>query len=266
MLIAQQWRRQASGLLGWSVALFATTLLTLLAVTSLLAGPSLEQITLLIEQLPPALRAYMGVTAGEITVNTWVISLVLRTVAPLVLTVYTALAALSVLTRDMDQGVADFLLALPLRRERLLLSRFSVVVFNIAILHGTLLLGVLLGTRMIGYEPRWREYALVVLNGYLVQAALASLVLLVTVFLDDYTQGLFAALGMSLGLYFLALTIEPGTKAAGLRWVSFFTYARPNEIMRTGGIPPGDAAILLISFACLLAAAILLFGRKQIST
>jgi len=266
MLIAQQWRRQVASLVGWSVTLFTTTLLTLLAVKSLLTGPSLGQLTLLIEQLPPALRAYMGVTPGEVTVNTWVISLVFRTIAPLVLTVYTALAALSVLTRDMDAGVADFLLALPLRRERLLLSRFLVAVLNIAVLHGALLLSVFLGTRMVGYEPRWREYALMVLNSYLVQAALLSLVLLITVFVTDYTQGLFVALGLSLGLYFLSLAIEPGTKLAGLRWLSVFTYSRPNEVMRTGGIPPGDAAVLLISFVCLLAAAVFLFNSKQIST
>ncbi|MGE5485861.1 MAG: ABC transporter permease subunit [Ignavibacteriales bacterium] len=265
MLIRQHWRREAPSLISWSIILFTTMLPMTLSVELVLRGTGMEQISRLLEQLPPALRSFMGPTAGQVTLNMWAISLVFRTMAPLLLTIYTAMATLTILTREADAGVMDFLMALPIRRSRLMLSRFLVLVCNLAILHAVLLSAASLGAVLLGYELALRQYALIAANGYLVQLALASLLLVVSIFVDDYTQGLFVTIGLGLGLYFLSVTVEPRSSLAWLGKISFFSYSRPDEIMRTGVIPWSDSAVLAGAVVVLVVAAAWLFERKQVS-
>jgi len=265
MLLRHQWRREAPGLLGWSLALSATMVPTVLLVQLLLTGNTAEELTRLLQQLPPTLLSFLGQSTKMMTLNAWMISLVFRTLAPLLLTVYTALGSLSILTRDMDTRNMDFLLALPVRRYQVLLNRFAVLASNLAVLHAVLLASVGVGVMLLGHRPDWSIYAVMALNGFLVQLALASLLLAVTVLVDDYTRGLFVTIGAGLALYSLPVAIEPVSRLGPLRKLSVFAYAQPAEVMKTGAIPPADAAVLVAATLALTMCSVLLFERKQLS-
>lgn len=265
MLLRHYWRREVPGLLGWGVALTATVLPMLLLVQLILSSDGMQELTSLLEQLPPSLRAFMGGTAEMVTMNGWVTSQVFRTLAPLLLTLYTALGTLSILTKEMDGRTMDFLLSLPVRRSQVLLSRFLVLACNLGILHAVLLGCVGMGILLLGYQPDWQAYGLMSLNGYLVQLALAGLLLTATVFVDDYNRGLFTTIGAGLGLYFLPLAIESGSSLSWLRRLSFFAYAQPDEVIRAGAIPWADAVPLAVACVVLTVLAVRLFERKQLS-
>lgn len=265
MLLSHHWRREASGLLGWSIAIAATVLLMVMVVKAFLSGDAAREMSHVLEQLPAAFRSLLGGTEALMTVNGWVVAYVFRTMMPLLLTIYTALGTIGILTKEMDARTMDFLLSLPVQRWQVVLSRFLVLALNLLILHAVLLVTLGVGIQLVGYEPTWPEYALLALNSYLIQLALASLLLLVTVFVDDYTRGLMITVGTGLALFVLPVAIEPGSDLSWLRWISVFAYAQPAEVMKTSAIPWSDVGPLLVAILVFTLLAVQLFERKQLS-
>lgn len=265
MLFRQYWRREALGLLGWAATLFLMVLPMVALYPVFMNSDSMKEITRLMEQMPPVLRAYLGGTVNLTTVDGWVQVEIFNALIPLVVLVYTAMAAVGVLTKESDQKTMDFLLALPVRRSSLVLSRFFGLALNLALLHGVILAGTGLGVALIGYTPNWQGYAWVLLNGYLVTLALAALLLTVSVFLDDYPRALMTTIGLALALHFLPIAFEADSTLAWLRKLSFYAYYNAGQVLQTGAIATGDALVLVTAAVGFTALATWLFERKQLS-
>lgn len=265
MLFRQYLRREAGTLLGWAVSLVAIVLPLVGAFRLMMNSDGMKELSRVFEQLPPALRVMFGGTANFTLLDGWLQAQVFNFVIPLVLAVYTAMATLGILTREMDGHTMDFLLALPIRRSELLLSRLGGLALNLGFLHLILLGSIGLGVRLIGEQPHWQAYALTLVNEYLVYLALACLLLLVTVFIDDYQRGLMTTVGAALLLYLVPHTIDAGSSLSWLRQVSLFAYFDPGAILRTGSLVWRDLLTLLVATAGLTALATWLFERKQLS-
>lgn len=264
MLLRHYLRREAGSLLGWSLAMLAVVVPMTAIFRLIMNSDSMQQLNRMLEQMPAALRTFWG--GGSIsTLDGWMQSEVLGTLVPLLLTVYTALAVLGVLTRETDGRTMDFLLALPVRRSSVLLGRLGGLLLNLAVLHGVVLLSVILGVQLVGGPANWSLYALVVLNQYLIFAALAALLLLVTVFIDDLQKGLLGTLSVALIMFFLPHMLEGSSSVGGIGRLSLFYYYQPQAVLAHGQLPGSDVATLLGALVVATGAAVWQFGRKQLT-
>lgn len=265
MILRHYLRREAGALLGWCLSL-PVIIFPMMGIYRLMANSdSMRELDRIIAQMPAALRAIIGGDVPLTLVDGWLQSLVLGSVVPLLFAVYTALAAVGVLTKEMDGRTMDFLLALPLRRSNVLLSRLGGLAVNLAALHGVLLLSVGGAVAAIGEQPHWRTYALVLLNQYLIFVALAALLVLISIFLDDLQKAMITTLAVGLAMVFLPHMITPESQLAGLSRLSLFHYYRPQAVLADGALPWADVAMLLMVLVACGGAAVWLFNRKQLS-
>lgn len=265
MLARDYWRREASGLIGWIVALVVIILPAVAAYQVMMNSDNMRELTRVIDQLPPPIRAMLGGDAGLTTMDGWLQATVFSLMLPLMALIYAALSSVSVLTREMDRRTMDFLLALPIRRSQVILHRFGIHALNLAILHGVALLVVGLGVVLINQEPQWQSYSIALLNSYLMGLAASALLVCVTVFLDEYSRGLMTTIGIAMAMYFLPIVLDQKSPAAFLTKLSVIAYYNPREVLTNGTWPTVDLLILGLLTVLFIGLSVRLFERKQLT-
>lgn len=264
MIFWQHWQRERGGLLGWAAAVVALVAPSVAFFEVLITSDSMQELARVVEQMPPALQALFGGSLNFTDLNGWLQLQVFSMLVPLLLGLHAALGAMAVVTRDLDAGTMEYVLALPVSRSRVVLSRLGALIVNSAMLHLLALGAIALGAALISRQPDYGRAALVLLNSWLACGAVAALLLLVSVFVHDYQRGQFIASGLGLALFFVPAAIEPGTSLEAVRGLSVFAYYRPAEVMTSGAIAWGDAAVLAGAAVVLGGAALWLFGRREL--
>lgn len=260
-LFWQHFRAYSSGLLIW---MGGSALLTV-AITRAAPAAVMDDATLsAMQALPEAIRNMLGYQEGLSALDSYIV-LKFSSWSALIGALYAPLLALSIVTREVDCRTIDFLLALPVERTRVLLSRAGVMILNSALVVLTMWAVLRYDLAAQGLEGSWTGYALMLLNTWLLVVAIGSVALLTSLWIDDYSLGVRLWLGGVTGLFFL----EFAMKAAGLsRWqrvFSPFSYTDGPQVLRTGEIPLADALILVFVAVGAVAASGLAFQRKQIS-
>ncbi len=259
-LFWQHFRAQRNGLFIWLAASVVTTI----SVAS--AARSMEQSDLMSklgQAAPPALQALMGTLPGLSPVDGF-IQAKMGTGMALILPVYACLLAMSAITREVDRSTADFLLTLPVDRTRLLLDRWGVMAANLAILTLSVWVALVAGLKASQVIGSFGGYFWMLAQDWLLAVTIGSLTLLVSLWIDDYSLGVKAALAGTGTLY----VIDLGMRVAGIsKWGrSFnpFTYVDAARTVMDGHLPWGDAAVLAVASGLSLWLAVQAFGRKQI--
>jgi len=260
-LFLQHCRAERTGLLIWagisSLLAFALSQAASGVVgTNSLAG--------MLKGLPQSLQVAFGNIAGLSPLDSYIAIKVGPSVT-LLLTIYAVLLALSAVTREVDRRTIDFLLALPVSRRHVLMARASVLVVYTGLV-GLLTWAILCtGLTTAGLPSLWVPYGLLILGQWLLAVTVGALVLLVSLWVDDYAIGVKMAMGaVSLG-YILEVTLRISGMSRWARAWSPFSYADAAEILRRGTLPWADVSILVVVAAVAIGASLAVFERKQIS-
>lgn len=265
MLMRHYARREFGSLIGWTVGLFAYVFPAVLIFQLMMNSDGMRELARVVEQLPAPLQAMFGGEMGLTSMNGWLTAQLFGLLLPLGLLLYTATASVSILTKEMDGRTMDFLLALPIRRSQVVLHRLTVLAGNLALLHFLMIGTIGLGVGLLGHEPNWRLYGLVMFNSYLMNLAVAGLMLTVTVFIDDYTRGILATVGLALFTFFFSVLLDAKAELAFLRKISLHAYYQPKVIMAEGALVTSDIAVLVVAAVALTGLGLWLFNRKQLS-
>lgn len=260
-LFWHHFRAYLSGLLIWAgVGMFLTFAITRSAPAVVADGAGLAAI----QALPEAMRAMLGYQEGLSPLDSF-ITLKFSAWSLLVASLYGSLLALSIVTREVDRRTIDFLLSLPVGRTQVLLSRVGVMLLN----SGLVMLGMWLVLRYDlaaqGLEGSWTGYGLMMLNQWLVAVAIASLALLSSLWIDDYSHGVKIWMGAVTGLFFIELAMRAANFSRWQRGFSPFSYADAAQVIRAGQIPLADAAILVAVALLAIAVSVPVFERKQLT-
>lgn len=103
-------------------------------------------------------------------------------------------------------------------------------------------------------------------NMFLVLTSIGSLLLSVSLFIDDYPRGVAVMEGLAVALFFAGTALEGGGGfKESLRSLLPFHYFNPPAIISGGGFPWADAAVLAAVSLVFLGLAVYQFGRKQIA-
>lgn len=262
-LFKQQWRTDRKTITGWTVALALLTWFTVSVYDYLVQSGVLDEIISALKDMPATLQAMIRSEAPLSEFGGYVAGAVLNYVAVLIIAIFVGLYVPNLLSREAEQRHLEFLLAQPIRRTALILSRWATLLTGLAAVHaGIWLTLVAYG----GPDPQPVRYFWAVLNMLLLFLAVGTLILLVTVFVDDLSASTGISMALSLGLWFGSSFLESATGTlASLRKLLPFAYFDPGRIITGGEIPWGNLIGLAIAAIVLLALTIVAFDRKQIA-
>ncbi|QDX40532.1 ABC transporter permease subunit [Salarchaeum sp. JOR-1] len=194
-----------------------------------------------------------GFLAVELYMFGWVILLGL----------YFAYSAASIIADDIDRGRMDTLLSMPVSRPRIALERFAALGVPILTVNIVTAVVVLVSADLIGEPLSVVDVVALHLLSIPYLFACAGVGLLASVFFDRASIAQRVALGVTFGLY-LVESLLTGTDYVRLGAIAPMRYFEPNEVLLDGTYDLVGAAILLGMIATLIAVSQLWFIRRDI--
>ena len=148
---------------------------------------------------------------------------------------------------EIDRGTIDVLLGLPVSRRTVYACESAVWLVSGIVLLGAGAIGHLLVVRSVApeYRPTTLQIFLVLVNFFALYIAVGGVVYLVSACNDRRGRAILISIAIllcSFLLNFLAQLWEPARPVAFLGVLSYY---RPADIIRTGGLPMADLAVLL---------------------
>jgi len=189
---------------------------------------------------------------------------------PIILVAFAAFAiavASGAIAREIERKTVFILLARPLPRYQLLLSRWSAMVPGVALLGGALLLGIAIGVAIsdVGEVVVLERYLFAWASAFMLFLAIGSYAFLFSASARDGTQAVLFSTALTVLFFlmdFLAGLWEP---LGFLGPMSLFHYYDPVTAAIEASIPAQHVAVLLGVTAVSLAASVVVFQRRDIT-
>jgi len=252
-------RRRLKGSVALAAGLATLTLLYVYMFPSISEGIDLDAY---VQSMPPALRAAFGIQAlgsieGFLAAELYSFGIVL------LMGLYLAYAAASLIADDVEDERMDMLLALPVTRSKVLVEKFSALLVPIAVVNVVLPVVVYGGVLAVGESMSVADLLMAHVLSIPYLLATASVGLLASVWFDRTSLAQRAAMGVVFGL-FLVDSVVTDTDVAALGSLSPTRYYDPAAILVRSEYDLLGAAILLCVAAALVAASRAHFRRKDI--
>lgn len=154
---------------------------------------------------------------------------------------YGALCAVGILSKEEKDKTAEFLLAHPVSRKRILTEKLLAVLLQITAMNLLIYLISVGSIAAVGETVPWKEISLLHLAYYLLQLELAGLCFGVSSFLRKGSAG--AGLGIAVMMYFLNLIANIADTASFLKYITPFGYCDGADIMANGRLDGTMVAI-----------------------
>jgi ABC-2 type transport system permease protein len=253
-------RRRLKGSAALAIGLAVLTSLYIWMFPSISEGIDLDAY---VQSMPPALRAAFGIQAlgsieGFLAAELYSFGIVL------LMGLYLAYSAASVIADDVEDERMDMLLALPVTRSKVLLEKFSALLVPIAVVNIVLPVVVYGGVLAIGESLSVADLLMAHALSVPYLLATASVGLLASVWFDRTGLAQRAAMGVVFGL-FLVDSVVTDTDFAALGALSPTRYYDPAAILVRSEYDLLGAALLLGGAAVLVAASRAYFQRKDIT-
>ncbi|MGN0299435.1 MAG: ABC transporter permease subunit [Lachnospiraceae bacterium] len=157
---------------------------------------------------------------------------------------FAALIAINALAKEEKERTAEFLLAHPISRIRLITEKLAAVMLQIIIMNVIVFALSIASIILIEEEILWKEICLLHLAYFLLQVELAGICFGISAFLRH--SGLGIGLGIAIIMYFLNIIANISESAEFLKYITPFGYTEGADIIANGSI---DAKMVLIGMA-----------------
>lgn len=256
--LADRWR----SLLAWTVGVVA------IAVVQLSVYPSVaetsEGMQQFVEQWPEPLREVFGLadyTSGPGYLNAEMFSFVV----PLVLIAVAVGVAAGATAGEEEQGTADLLMSLPVRRWAVLTGKIAAMVVSVLIVSLALGLTLVIGAPVVDLEVSTSGVAAATTMSLLLGLAFGGVAFLLAALTGRRAAALGVAIGLAIAAFLLhalaplADWLEPWQDASPFKWAY-------GEQPISTGLDLGGAALLIATAVVTLSAAVFAFGRRDVRT
>ena len=157
---------------------------------------------------------------------------------------FAALIAASALSKEEKDSTAEFLLAHPISRARIVTEKLVSVLIQIAVLNLTVFLFSVGSIAAVGEAAPLKEIVLVHLAYFLMQLELAGICLGISAFSRNAGAGV--GIGIAAMMYFLNIIANISEKARFLKYISAFGYTDAADIVADGKL---NTPMVLIGMA-----------------
>lgn len=220
-------------------------------------------LTDVMDKLPSSIRALVGIAPGISPVDNLVQAKMGFWMA-IALPIYGCLLAVAAVSREIDRGTVDFLLALPVDRRQVLIARWEVMAVNLALVALTTW-GALTGSLVLGgVAGNYRGYFWMITQAALVGLAFGSLAMLASMWAPDYESAMKRSLGGVLVLFAVDMAMEMAGVPRLARAFNPFSYFSTLEPLLHSGPMVTQAAVLLAISGVSLWLSVRVFRQRQI--
>ncbi|MGE5561391.1 MAG: ABC transporter permease subunit [Chloroflexota bacterium] len=259
-LFRQFLRTQRTALLIW---LGAVVLMALALAGTSQSMQQSDLVERLVPKLPPAFQALLGLVPGLSGIDSF-IAAKLGVMLGLVLPAYACLLAVSAVTREVDAGRMDFLLALPIERRQLLIARWAGMVVNLTIVAVGGWAALVAGLKANGIAGSYSGYFWMTVQALLLGLGCGSLAMLASIWLDDYGAAVKYILGGLVVLFALDLGMKVLNVSKLARGFNPFAYYDAALPIAKNHLLWGDALVMLATSLVAVWLAGRAFAGKQI--
>ena len=224
------------GLVAWAGIIFLYALLTM----SLY--PTMKSLDIFgyMNEIPDALKAVFGFEgidfSGFILTPESFAAMELLVLWPVMIGIYAIFSSIGI-AREVERGTLDLLLAQPVKRYKVLISKYAVFVLAALLIAIASLAGLALGSALINESIDIISLSLVLLEALLFVLAFASITLFFTTIFLQPRRSLLAAGLIMAGSYivtFIVPILEPSI--SWLRTLSLFYYCQPHAILNSASL------------------------------
>jgi ABC-2 type transport system permease protein len=261
-LVIKTWRDHWKGTLGWALGIFSITAMELLIYPTIRKAAT--GISQLLDNMPSAMKTMFRMTdytSGPGFLAAELFSFTL----PLIFIAIGASAGARATAEEESTGTADLLLALPLSRTRIILSKVFASLAILAAISALLAITLIIGTNFEGLSVSTSGLIAASAEVGLLGALFMSISLLVGALTGRKGIALGLAMAVAVAAYLL-YSLAPLVKALD-RWlpVNPFQWTVGNDPIRNG-MDRGYAITLLLITICLILSAVVAFNRRDISS
>jgi ABC-2 type transport system permease protein len=262
VLLRQQLRSDRWTIVTWCLTVVFLTWMTTGLYQVLNDTGTLTEFQKLVESMPAGVRALFG-SQGFDMFGSFVASIEYGTMMAIAFMVFLATYVPGLISKEIDQRSSEFLLALPVKRSGVLGARWLGLAITMAIMTAVQWLTLVAVT---GAQAEPVRYLWASINMYLLFLEVGTLLLLVSIFVDDYPKAAAVCAGLVVLLFFYNGMTENSTGlTSSVRKALPFARFDSQEILTGGGIPGADLALLAAGIAVLFFLAIRAFDAKQVA-
>ncbi len=168
------------------------------------------------------------------------------------------------LSGEVDHKTIDLLLAQPIVRTRLVLTRYAALITTVVIMMAAMLIGTVIGVKAFNIETSipWLAYTL----GYMgtLTVAFGAIALFISALMSDGRRAALTSLGVMVLMYFMETVGSIVDLLGPIRYLSLFHYARYNEMLITRTLSPVDLGVMLAVAIVFVGLAVYVFKRRDI--
>jgi ABC-2 type transport system permease protein len=221
-----------------------------------------SELDTLLEAYPDAILKAFGVQSLT-TIEGFLASELYTFAWMLLVGLYFAYSAASLIAADVERERMDMLLSLPVSRARVVVEKFASLAVPLAGLSVVIPAVVIAGSAGVGYPVDAVDVATLHLLSIPYLLVCAGIGLVASVAFDRASVAQRVSLGLLAGLFFAeSLLTDTDYEVAGV--VSPSRYLDPNAVLIDGEYAVVDGLVLLVAAGALVAVAVLWFRRKDI--
>ncbi len=175
---------------------------------------------------------------------------------------FASICGAATLAKEEANGTAEFLLAHPISRKRILAEKLTAVFLLITALNIVVYLVSVGSIAAIGEDIPWKELNLLHLAYYLMQIELGAVCYGFSAFMRKGSIGV--GLGVALMMYLLNLLANIAEAAEFLKYITPFGYTESADIISEGQLEVALIALGMVYGMAAIAAAYWKYGKKDI--
>lgn len=251
--------RTRAALAWWMLGILAMAAYVVIAYDTMV---DLEALAELYESYPPALRQLFG----EVDISRmdgW-IQVELVSYLPLLLSIYGGIYAAGTVSREIEQRTIDFVLGLPVSRTAFIASRLIVGLWNLFLVCLLIFVFLVVGVALVGPAPSAGNYALALLNAYLLSGALLTAYVAIATMVDEQSRLTGITLGLTFVLYIMTAAFQVAAVPDVVRWLTPFEHYHSAQAMTGEGLPVLPMAALAAAMALAAAASVYWYNRRDL--
>lgn len=175
---------------------------------------------------------------------------------------FAAMLASNLLCKEEKDHTAEFLLAHPITRSRVVAEKLGAMVLQTLALNFIVFILAIASVAAIGYDIPWKELGLLHLANLLVQLELEGICFGISAFLRR--GGLGIGMGITICLYFLNLIANLSKNLKFLKYITPFGYAEGADVLSDGCLNLRYLAVGIVFTVLGICAAFWQYRRKDI--
>ncbi|MBE0430167.1 MAG: ABC transporter permease [Thermoleophilia bacterium] len=227
---------------------------------------SVELLEQLWEQYPESLRQAFGGEALQITTfDGFLVIEYFNSMWLIIMIAFAVSIATAAISAEIEKGTMEVLLAQPITRRAVLLSRQLFFALGLLLLIAAALIPIALGAPLVGGDLNHAGMLALAVQEFLFIAAIGSVTFFFSVLFSSRGRAISASLGFVIFSYALDILARINETVANVHFLSIFDYWDPYRYLHSLDFAWGDIAVLAAVIFLSTAAAAWQFDRRDVA-